>query len=95
MADIICARCGEPWDTGHGLHWQNSDLEEGDYNNLISGFGCPCCESKLSEFEYTEAEIAENIEAWQRSIEYFDEGVGEYEYHSDNVRPRCETEQLD
>lgn len=38
MADIICAKCGEPWDA-YGV--RNGDP---DAKRFLKGEGCPCCD---------------------------------------------------
>jgi hypothetical protein len=94
MADIICARCGEPWDSTGGLHPSHSDMEVEDYNDLLQGAGCPCCRSNLrvaadihgcsmDEAAYSE----ENVDAWRASIERVSEGEYEYMYLTQGKEP--------
>jgi len=40
MADIKCARCGEPWDA-YGV--RNGDMEKNEAARFLKGEGCPCC----------------------------------------------------
>ena len=55
-----------------------------DYVKLVMGSGCPCChENLMTGDEYT----AENISAWQRSVEHLSEGKIEYAYATLNLPP--------
>lgn len=38
--DIICRKCGEPWDAYGARH---GDMTPGEYRAFIRGDGCPCC----------------------------------------------------
>ena len=41
MGDIICAKCGEPWDY-YGL--KHGDVEMHEVRPILNGEGCPCCD---------------------------------------------------
>lgn len=41
MADIICKKCGEPWDY-YGL--KDGDVEPDEARRILAGEGCPCCD---------------------------------------------------
>lgn len=89
MSDIICARCGEPWDSTGGLHYSNSDLDKESYQELLQGICCPCCDCEKPKLTDSQ------IEAWQTSIERLSDGMPEFEYRIDNKRPDCERETPD
>jgi len=55
MGDIICRRCGEPWDSWGVFH---GDLTKEEVKKLLKGEGCPCCKY-LSASQLTEAEQQE------------------------------------
>jgi len=38
--DILCAKCGEPWDS-YGVN--NGDMTPAEARKFKSGQGCPCC----------------------------------------------------
>jgi hypothetical protein len=40
MADVICRKCGEPWDS-----WgvRNGDMDSADAGKFLRGEGCPSC----------------------------------------------------
>lgn len=38
--DVVCAKCGEPWDA-YGV--RNGDMEEKEAARFLKGEGCPCC----------------------------------------------------
>ena len=40
MSDILCAKCGEPWDA-YGV--RNGDMEPEESKKFLSGEGCPVC----------------------------------------------------
>lgn len=40
MSDIICAKCGEPWDN-YGL--DHGDVEPDEAKKIRQGKGCPSC----------------------------------------------------
>ena len=89
MSDIICARCGEPWDSTGGIHYSHSDLSASQYELLLEGRGCPCCHGDPQHFvdidhmtvdEITDEQRQEWIEQWRRSVERLSEGRPEYEY---------------
>jgi hypothetical protein len=40
MPDVICRKCGEPWDS-YGL--QNGDVERTARRRILAGEGCPAC----------------------------------------------------
>lgn len=86
MSDIICARCGEPWDSTGGLHYTHSDLEEDDYQGLLEGAGCPCCRANLRQDEAL-AYDPEIVEAWRRSVERLAEGVDEFMFATYEKEP--------
>ena len=39
MSDLLCQRCGEPWDLYYVTH-EMTDEERKDFH---AGKGCPCC----------------------------------------------------
>lgn len=41
MADIHCARCGEPWDA-HGVR-EHTDMYPSEAERFLRGEGCPHC----------------------------------------------------
>lgn len=41
--DLICNRCGEPWDA-YGVRHDDMTKEEAEI--FLRGGGCPCCTSK-------------------------------------------------
>jgi hypothetical protein len=41
MADIICAKCAEPWDAA-GVR-DASDMSRRENDRFLKGEGCPCC----------------------------------------------------
>ena len=43
--DVLCAKCGEPWDLDTVLHEQPEDFER--RGSLI--LACPCCNGKRPE----------------------------------------------
>lgn len=86
MSSIQCARCSEPWDSTGGLHYSHSDVSEEDYEALLKGEGCPCCQQNLESPE--DAYAPEFIEAWQRSVEHLSEGLPEYMYETFNTQPK-------
>ena len=90
MADIICARCGEPWDCTGGLHHSHTDLCEEDFEALLHGGGCPSCTSNLQGLADDPNDAAydpENITRWQRSVERLSEGEGDYLYYTFETPP--------
>jgi hypothetical protein len=40
MGDLICARCGEPWDSYGVFH---GDMTEEEKRRFLHGEGCPSC----------------------------------------------------
>jgi len=40
--DILCTRCGEPWD----VYSLTNDMTSEEANRLKRGEGCPCCYGK-------------------------------------------------
>lgn len=66
MADIAC-RCGEPWDSTGGLHYTHSDLSWWQYDQLVRGIGCPCCEGEFDQ-------DPQRDEAWRRSVQFLADG---------------------
>lgn len=42
MGDIICPRCGEPWEYDYIQH----DMTKKERTDFKSGYGCPCCINK-------------------------------------------------
>jgi len=40
--DIICRKCGEPWDS-YGVH-HRMDMDEEEAQRFLRGEGCPCCD---------------------------------------------------
>lgn len=40
MADVSCAKCGEPWDY-YGV--KNGDMDASESSRFLKGEGCPCC----------------------------------------------------
>lgn len=42
--DILCKRCGEPWDS-YGAT-SGSDMTRWEYQRMKKGEGCPCCAGK-------------------------------------------------
>jgi len=83
VSQIICARCGEPWDSTGGLHFTHSDLVEADYDRLLAGSGCLCCRENIAGGSEEYAFIKE----WQHSIERMSEGVTKYMYVTFDVQP--------
>ena len=45
MADLLCQRCGEPWDLEYIQH-EMTDEERKDFH---AGNGCPCCRNMPDE----------------------------------------------
>lgn len=43
--DILCSRCGEPWETYYVQH----DMIPQERDRFWAGKGCPCCEGKAEE----------------------------------------------
>lgn len=41
MGDVICRKCGEPWDW-YGIY-HHEDMDVVDANRFIKGQGCPSC----------------------------------------------------
>ena len=37
--DVLCERCGEPWDTDYVRH----DMTQHEQDKFWAGNGCPCC----------------------------------------------------
>ena len=75
MADIICARCGEPWEGR--LHASSMEMEIDQFENLVNGKSCPCCGPEpileaLKERYLSKAPVA--LEAWRQSIDRASEG---------------------
>lgn len=46
MGDVICRRCGEPWDYYGARH---GDMTKEEYEDMMKGKGCPCCVGKEVE----------------------------------------------
>jgi len=42
MGDVICARCGEPWEYYYVIH----EMGEFSRENLLHGRWCPSCKGK-------------------------------------------------
>jgi len=40
MGDIVCAICGEPWDS-YGI--RHGDMTPEEAQKFLQGKGCPCC----------------------------------------------------
>lgn len=40
MSDILCAKCGEPWDL-YGVN--HVDMKPDEAKKFLAGKGCPCC----------------------------------------------------
>ena len=40
--DILCTRCGEPWD----VYSLTDDMTPEEASDLKAGRGCPCCKGK-------------------------------------------------
>lgn len=56
--DLICTRCGEPWDVYHVMH----DAEPGDFtrkNGLI--VRCPACPAKKVKLDSKQRETVEML----------------------------------
>lgn len=96
MSDIICARCGEPWDSTGGLNWSHSDLSYRQYQLLLEGRGCPCCHGDpqhladidhMTVIEITDEHRQEWIQRWRRSVEHLSEGLPEYQYETFEKEP--------
>ena len=43
--DILCTRCGEPWDVFSLV----DDMSPEEANDLKAGRGCPCCKDTSDE----------------------------------------------
>lgn len=41
QGDLICNRCGEPWDS-YGVR-VGGDMTNEERNRFLRGGGCPCC----------------------------------------------------
>lgn len=50
--DLICSKCGEPWEVGHVLHEEPERFNR--EGSLI--LGCPCCDANL---EYQSENLSE------------------------------------
>lgn len=68
MTDLICRKCGEPWDSTGGLHYSHSDLSWWEYAQLVRGVGCPCCEGE------PKGDTDTNYTRWYKSVEQLSEG---------------------
>lgn len=87
VANLICARCGEPWDCTGGLHFTHTDMVEQDFKALLAGSGCLCCRENLGDENNPEQWSDTKIVAWQESVEALSEGQPEYMYATFDVRP--------
>ena len=59
MGDVICARCGEPWEYYYVMH----EMGEFTKSQLLGGFRCPCCKGKH------DSELpGKHSEEWMRSL---------------------------
>lgn len=87
MADLICARCGEPWDCTGGLHFTHTDMTEEDFKLLLSGAGCMCCRENLGDENNPDQWSPVTIMKWQQSVEHLSEGRPEYMYSTFNKAP--------
>jgi len=47
MGDIICRRCGEPWDSYEVYH----EFTHMEKRRFLEGLCCPCCKDKDVEDE--------------------------------------------
>ena len=96
MSDIICARCGEPWDSTGGIHHSHSDLNVIQYEVLLEGRGCPCCHGDPQHFvdidhatviEISDEERKRWVEQWRKSVERLSEGDPNYMYETFEKEP--------
>lgn len=97
MSSIFCARCGEPWDSTGGIHYSHSDLTEKQYQLLLEGRGCPCCQGDPMNHPGFEEAVDEGhdplemkheaVRQWRRSIEALSEGEYAYCYESMEKQP--------
>ena len=89
MADIICAQCGEPWDSTGGLHHTHADVgTPEDYWLLVFGFKCPCCRENHRANGKLNGEVALHyVRRWQRSIEHLSEGHPDFMFESFDKLP--------
>lgn len=58
--DILCTRCGEPWDVFSLV----DDMTPGEAKDLKAGRGCPCCSSKELCTEDIACEECERAEGY-------------------------------
>jgi len=96
MSNIICARCGEPWDCTGGLHHSHTDLNVIQYEVLLEGRGCPVCHGDPQHFvdidgmtvdEINDEDRKEWIKQWRESIERLSEGQPEYMHNTFETEP--------
>lgn len=45
MSDLLCQRCGEPWD----IFYITDDMTEEERQDFHAGRGCPCCRNTPDE----------------------------------------------
>ncbi len=58
MSDIVCARCGEPWNAYEVFY----EFEQDDKEQFLSGNGCLSCFGKTIQPD------AQTVEAWAESL---------------------------
>lgn len=90
MSNVICCKCGEPWDSTGGLHHTHSDLDIASYWLLVYGWGCPSCEENLSFAPGGPDDVISTNtrhSRWARSVELLSEGQDEFMFATFDRKP--------